>query len=93
MRFRFRIRSAARTSGLNAVDDHDRYHSMYRALAVSSLSPREREVIRLRYGLGAAAPLPQHEIARRMNLSRSYISRIEKRALEKLRGAIGEMPP
>lgn len=78
--------------GLNAVDDHDRYYSMYRAL-FSSLSPREREVIRLRYGLGAAAPLPQHEIARRMNLSRSYISRIEKRALEKLRGAIGEMPP
>ena len=65
---------------------------MYRAL-FSSLSPREREGIRLRYGLGAAAPLPQHEIARRMNLSRSYISRIEKRALEKLRGAIGEMPP
>ena len=55
--------------GLNAVDDHDRYYSMYRAL-FSSLSPREREVIRLRYGLGAAAPLPQHEIARRMNLSR-----------------------
>ena len=78
--------------GLTAVDDHDRYYSMYRAL-FSSLSPREREVIRLRYGLGAAAPLPQHEIARRMNLSRSYISRIEKRALEKLRGAIGEMPP
>ena len=78
--------------GLNAVDDHDRYYSMYRAL-FSSLSPREREVIRLRYGLGAAAPLPQHEIARRMNLSRSYIPRIEKRALEKLRGAIGEMPP
>ncbi len=78
--------------GLNAVDDHDRYYSMYHAL-FSSLSPREREVIRLRYGLGAAAPLPQHEIARRMNLSRSYISRIEKRALEKLRGAIGEMPP
>ena len=74
------------------MDDHDRYYSMYRAL-FSSLSPREREVIRLRYGLGAAAPLPQHEIARRMNLSRSYISRIEKRALEKLRGAIGEMPP
>ncbi|MFQ9126341.1 MAG: hypothetical protein ACLR4Z_05485 [Butyricicoccaceae bacterium] len=45
--------------GLNAVDDHDRYYSMYRAL-FSSLSLREREVIRLRYGLGAAAPLPQH---------------------------------
>ncbi len=75
------------------MDDHDRYYSMYRAL-FSSLSPREREVIRLRYGLGAAAPLPQHEIARRMNLSpQLHLPYRKSERSRKLRGAIGEMPP
>lgn len=78
--------------GLAAVDDHDRYTAMHHALS-AALSPREREIVCLRYGLGGASPLPQHEIARRLGLSRSYISRIEKRALEKLRSAIGQMPP
>ena len=73
--------------GLNAVDDHDRYYSMYRAL-FSSLSPREREVIRLRYGLGGTVPLTQREIASTFGISRSYVSRIEKRALEKLRAEL-----
>lgn len=67
--------------GLAAVDDHDRYTAMHHALS-AALSPREREIVCLRYGLGGASPLPQHEIARRLGLSRSYISRIEKRALE-----------
>ena len=70
--------------GLSAVDEHDRYDAMHHALA-HSLSPREREIIRLRYGLGLPAPLPQREIAKRLGISRSYVSRIEKRALEKLR--------
>lgn len=73
--------------GLAAVEEHDRYNAMYHALA-TSLSPREREIIRLRYGLGVPAPLPQREIAKRFGISRSYISRIEKRALEKLRTAL-----
>ena len=69
---------------------------MHRALA-GCLSPREREIIRLRYGIGLASPLPQREIAARLCISRSYvsrmvrkckISRIEKRALEKLREAL-----
>lgn len=75
--------------GLAAVEEHDRYLAMHRALAVS-LSPREREIIRLRYGLGMPAPLPQREIAKRFGISRSYVSRIEKRALEKLRDALRE---
>ncbi|MBS6883275.1 MAG: RNA polymerase sporulation sigma factor SigK [Clostridiaceae bacterium] len=73
--------------GLSAVDDHDRYDAMHQALA-HSLSPREREIIRLRYGLGLPAPLPQREIAKQLGISRSYVSRIEKRALEKLRDAL-----
>ncbi len=48
------------------------------------LEPREREIIILRYGL-VADPLPQREVAKKLNISRSYVSRIEKRALEKLR--------
>mgnify|MGYP001181867945 CR=1 FL=1 len=49
------------------------------------LDPREREIIILRYGLGDVQPLTQREIAKRCNISRSYVSRIEKKALEKLR--------
>ena len=59
--------------GLSAVEEHDRYDAMHRALA-AALSPREREIIRLRYGLGVPAPLPQREIARQMGISRSYVS-------------------
>ena len=74
--------------GLASVEEHDRYNAMHQALA-ACLSPREREIIRLRYGLGLPAPLPQREIAKLMGISRSYVSRIEKRALEKLRCALG----
>lgn len=50
-----------------------------------ALEPRERSVICMRYGLGGYQPMPQREVAKRLGISRSYISRIEKRALEKLR--------
>ncbi len=49
------------------------------------LTPREREIIIYRYGLMGVDPLPQRELAKRLNISRSYISRIEKKALQKLR--------
>lgn len=49
------------------------------------LSERETVIICLRYALTGGAPLPQREVARRLKISRSYVSRIEKRALEKLR--------
>ena len=51
----------------------------------SELEPREREIVTLRYGLGGEAPLPQREVAARLGISRSYVSRLEKKALEKLR--------
>lgn len=54
------------------------------------LDPREREIIMLRYGLGALPPLPQREVAERCGISRSYVSRIEKKALEKLRKAFDD---
>lgn len=49
------------------------------------LTAREAEIITLRYGLKGSAPLAQREIAQRCGISRSYVSRIEKKALEKLR--------
>ncbi len=52
------------------------------------LSEQERQVIVLRYGLGGNPPQRQREVAKRIDISRSYVSRIEKRALEKLRAAI-----
>ena len=52
------------------------------------LTQQERLVIRLRYGLDTETPLRQREVADRTGISRSYVSRIEKRALKKLRAAL-----
>lgn len=49
------------------------------------LTEREKNVIMCRYGLTGGDPLPQREIARALGISRSYVSRIEKKALEKLK--------
>jgi RNA polymerase sporulation-specific sigma factor len=59
-----------------------------RTLVQTILTPREAEIIRLRYGLGGTIPLTQREVAASFGISRSYVSRIEKRALEKLRAAL-----
>jgi RNA polymerase sporulation-specific sigma factor len=50
-----------------------------------ALSPREQEIIRMRYGLNGREEKTQREIAQLYGISRSYVSRIEKKALEKLR--------
>ena len=49
------------------------------------LDSRERQVIAVRYGLGGRREMTQREIASQLGISRSYVSRIEKNALEKLR--------
>lgn len=54
------------------------------------LDPRERQVILLRYGLIDGRCLPQREIAKQLKISRSYVSRIEKKAVTKLRKGICE---
>ncbi|MDE7293251.1 MAG: RNA polymerase sporulation sigma factor SigK [Oscillospiraceae bacterium] len=51
----------------------------------SCLDDREKQIIRLRYGLYGTMPMTQREVANKLNISRSYVSRIEKKALEKLR--------
>ncbi len=57
---------------------------------VRQLPDREREIITLRYGLRGGKPLTQQEIAGKMGISRSYVSRIEKKALLTLRRGFGE---
>lgn len=52
------------------------------------LTDQERQVILLRYGLSGRKPHRQREVAQVTGISRSYVSRIEKRALEKLRAAL-----
>ena len=52
------------------------------------LTEQEQQVIRLRYGLEGTLPCRQREVAQITGISRSYVSRIEKRALEKLRRAL-----
>lgn len=49
------------------------------------LDEREKEILHLRYGLKNRKPVTQREIAEKLNISRSYVSRIEKKALEKLK--------
>ena len=56
----------------------------------SALEPREAQIITLRYGLDGKAPRTQKETAELTGISRSYVSRLEKRALEKLREVLGE---
>lgn len=56
----------------------------------SALSGREREIIILRYGLSGKPPLTQREVAKILDISRSYVSRIEKKALGILKEKYGE---
>ncbi len=56
--------------------------------AVASLEPRERELIELRYGLRGGNELTQKEVADLLGISQSYISRLEKRILSRLREEI-----
>lgn len=53
------------------------------------LGERERQIVKLRYGLDGKDTLTQREVAALLGISRSYVSRIEKSALEKLRSAFG----
>ena len=68
---------------LDHIQDRDD-RTLVRTLVDTCLTHREADVIRLRYGLGGGAPLTQREVAKKYGISRSYVSRIEKKALEKL---------
>ena len=53
------------------------------------LTPREKKILIMRYGLGGSREMTQNEIGESLNISRSYVSRIEKRAVEKLKKSFG----
>ena len=59
--------------------------------AVAHLAPREREIVRMRFGLHGYKELTQKEVADRMGISQSYISRLEKRIIARLRREILKM--
>ncbi|AWE08127.1 RNA polymerase subunit sigma-70 [Lysinibacillus sp. 2017] len=69
-------------SAMEHIEQKEHFDELYRYL--NTLDPRELEIISYRYGLQNADPLTQKEIAQLLNISRSYVSRIEKRALIKL---------
>ena len=69
------------------------YVEKLRELVETSLDGREREIIILRYGLMGYEPLTQREVAKHLKISRSYVSRIEKKALTLLKEKFGEDAP
>jgi RNA polymerase sporulation-specific sigma factor len=73
-------------SDAEAVPDEVTTHLQIDAVReyLESLDPKERLVVEKRFGLGAFHRTTQREIARKLGISRSYVSRIEKRAVQKL---------
>lgn len=69
------------------------YIERLRELVASTLSGREKEIIILRYGLYGYEPKTQREVAKHLGISRSYVSRIEKKALTMLKEKFGKRPP
>lgn len=70
--------------GLLQVEQNDHYDQM-RYFINTCLTTREKEILILRYGLHGKEPLTQREIAKIRGISRSYVSRLEKKAVDKLR--------
>ena len=58
--------------------------------AIAELNPRERLIIEMRYGLNGAKELTQKEVADALGISQSYISRLEKKIMERLKHRIEE---
>ena len=79
----------------NIADDVDLKIHTARLLELvkTKLDEREKQIVTLRYGLEGYKPLTQREVAVYLKISRSYVSRIEKRALEKLRDGFGGARP
>ena len=75
------------TDMLETITNRERLQQVRQAVA-DTLSDQERQVVMMRYGLGGLKPCRQREVAQMLGISRSYVSRIEKRALQKLRKAL-----
>ena len=79
------------SSDENMAEELDRRLLAEKALSFANtiLTPREKQILFLRYGIGISKPHTQKETAVRLGISRSYVSRLEKAALEKLKSALG----
>ena len=72
---------------IREIDKREQIKKLYSNID-ELLDDRVREIINLRYGLSDGTPWTQNEVASMMNISRSYVSRIEKKALQKLKFGI-----
>lgn len=79
----------------NTLENIDMKMHIKRALTLLEElpDPREKEIIILRYGLGKHPPKTQREVAQMLNISRSYVSRIEKKALSAMKEHFGSQRP
>ena len=74
---------------LETISTTERLKQVRRAVE-SCLTDQERQVVLMRYGLGGLKPCRQREVAQMLGISRSYVSRIEKKALGKLKKVLEE---
>lgn len=79
-------------SDQNIIEDVENSIMMEKLTAItkSVLDKREYEIIKMRYGLENTGALTQREVAKKFNISRSYVSRIEKKALEKIKKSVNK---
>ena len=74
---------------LETISNHQQVQAL-KAAVDNCLTDQERQVILLRYGMAGTKAHRQREVAQLLGISRSYVSRIEKRALQKLRRELSE---
>ena len=79
-------------SDQNVIEDVENSIMMEKLTAItkSVLDKREYEIIKMRYGLENTGALTQREVAKKFNISRSYVSRIEKKVLEKIKKSVNK---
>lgn len=68
---------------IEEISDEEQRKIMYKA--IEELKPREKEIIKLRYGLDNGEEMTQKDVADMLNISQSYISRLEKKIIKKLK--------
>ena len=80
------IISSNETLALTKMTEEEDIKNLY--YAIDKLTPREKEIVIMRYGLYGEVPLTQKEVADKLGISQSYISRLEKRIIDKMRQEI-----
>ena len=80
------IISSNETLALTKMTEEEDVKNLY--YAIDKLTPREKEIVIMRYGLYGEVPLTQKEVADKLGISQSYISRLEKRIIDKMRHEI-----